>query len=147
MPEFDDPDAPRRPAAELRRVAQYQRWVVGAVFAQLALWVGYFALMKGYLTDLDGRSSLPVTFTFFIGVAGGVYAFLIYWTIRDPLWAGVMGLACFVPFLGLLTLAVVNGTATRFLTANGVAVGWLWADLDAIEDTDYRGLYEEEAGW
>src|SRR5262245_6904880 len=139
MPEFDDPDAPRRPAEELRRVARYQRWIVGAVFCQLALWLGYYIRMHGYLTDFGNQTNLPVAITFIIGIAGGVYAFLIYWTIRNPLWAGVMGLACFLPFLGLLALTVVNGTATRFLTANGVRVGWFCADPDAIEETaSYR---------
>jgi hypothetical protein len=148
MHEFDDAGAPRRPAAELRRVAHYQRWIVGAVFAQLALWVGYFGLTRGYLPEFGDQTSLPVMLTFVIGIGGGVYAFLIYWIIRDPVWAGVMGLACFLPFLGLLALTVVNGTATRFLTANGVPVGWFCADPDAIEESaGCRGLYEEDGGW
>jgi hypothetical protein len=144
MPEFDD-DAPRRPPEELRRIARYQRWVVATILAQLALWAGYVVLALFSGAHLANGLRFPVIVSFVLGAVGGIYAFLIYWTARGPFVAVVMGLGSLPPCLGLLVLAVVHGTATTVLRANGVPVGVFGADVDAIADS---GAYDDEdAGW
>lgn len=140
----DHDEAERRPSEELRRIARYQRWLMACVLTQLALWVGCAALsVSGRTFGLGDDFALALTVI--LGSAGGIYAFLIYWTVRDPLWAAVMGLASMPPFLGVLTLVAVNVTATRALTANGVAVGLFGADADAIAG-EFAWL-GEDADW
>lgn len=143
MPEYDDEDAgPQRPAEELRRVARYQRWVVGTALAQLGLWAGFVLLSsREFAYGLD----FPGLVTIAIGCAGGIFAFLIYCTVRDPFMGLVMGAASAVPVMGLLALTVVNGVATRELTRNGVAVGWFGANPDAI--AEWHELADEDADW
>ncbi len=149
MPDFDDEeDSPRRPADELRRIARYHRWIVLLVLAQLTLWACCLLLSLRERTPFGGSSEFPIVVTVVLGCAGGIYSFLIYWTVRDPLWAVVMGLACIPPGMGLLVLAVVNGTATRELTDNGVKVGLLGADAEAIPDwPTYDAGDADDAGW
>ncbi len=140
MPGHDEEIA-RRPADELQRVARNQRWIVAVVLAQLALWAGCLFLgltRRGGSLDLE----FPLFLTVALGCVGGIYAFLIYWTVRDPFWAVVMGLASIPPVVGLLTLTVVNGTATRTLNASGVAVGLFGAEPADI-DTAFAWLDED----
>lgn len=143
MPDFDE-DNPRLPGEELRRIARYQRWVIACVLAQISLWVALLvlAIANGRGIDLD----VPICLTLILGIAGGAYSFLIYWQIRDPFWACVMGVASMVPFLGFFALAAVNSAATQLLNRNGVQVGFFGADLNKIEDGGW--VYDDEdAGW
>jgi hypothetical protein len=144
MPDFDD-DHPRLPGEELRRLARYQRWVIACVLAQISMWVAAL-LMMGFLSGSSIDMDVPLFLTLILGVAGGVYAFLIYWAIRDPFWACMMGFASMVPFLGFLALAAVNSETTKLLNRNGVQVGFFGADLNKIEDGGW--VYDDEdAGW
>jgi hypothetical protein len=145
MPEYDDDEAPRRPADDLRRVVRYQRWVMGVVLAQIALWLGYLLLSIVRGDSIGDGLGFPVTVTVILGCVGGIFAFLIYCTVRNPFTAIIMGAACIPPFLGVLALTVVNGVATRALESDGILVGIFGADADAIEDVP--GLYDEDAGW
>lgn len=145
MPMLDyDANHPRLPGDELRRLARYQRWVIACVLAQITMWVTLLVMWarEGGGMDLD----IPVFLTIILGVVGGVYAFLIYWSIRDPFWAGVMGVASMIPFLGFFALATVNSETTKVLNRNGVSVGFFGADLNKIEDGGW--VYDDDdAGW
>ncbi|MBA4187156.1 MAG: hypothetical protein C0467_03975 [Planctomycetaceae bacterium] len=144
MPDFDD-NSPRLSVEELKRIARYQRWVIACVLAQITMWLGILIL-----SILDGvwiDSELPLFLTVLLGLAGGVYAFLIYWEIRNPLWAAVMGLASILPLMGLLTLTAVNGLATQILNRNGVTVGFFGADVNTIEEQSGGFYDDEDAGW
>ncbi|HSQ54434.1 MAG TPA: hypothetical protein VLM40_01715 [Gemmata sp.] len=146
MLEFDDEHHPRRHSAEtLRRVARYQRWIVGVVLAQVALWVGFLFLLLLSHHGSHGAFRFPLVVTVTLGFVGGIFTFLIYCSIRNPIIALIMGAACVPPLLGILTLTVVNGVASRELRADGVPVGMFGADADAIEDVP--GLYDEDEGW
>jgi hypothetical protein len=143
--DLDDDGVLRRPADDLRRLARYQRWIVGVVLAQIALWIGFLllSLVRGEAVG-DGMG-FPLFLTVVLGFAGGLFAFLIYCTVRNPVIGLVMGAACVPPFLGVLALVVVNGVATRALESDGILVGMFGADADAIEDVP--GLYDEQDGW
>src|SRR5689334_3924872 len=106
--DFDRDEAPRRPADDLRRLARYQRWIVGVVLAQVALWIGFLmlSLVRGH--GIGDGMGFPLTLTAALGLAGGAFAFLIYSTVRNPVIGLVMGAACVPPFLGVLALVVVN---------------------------------------
>jgi hypothetical protein len=145
MLDIEDRTASRRPADDLRRLARYQRWVMGAVLAQVGLWLGCLVLLALRGRGLNEGLQFPIAVTVILGCVGGIFSFLIYCTIRNPVIAIVMGAACIPPLLGILALVVVNGAATRELEAEGVSVGFLGADADAIEDVP--GLYDEDEGW
>lgn len=144
MPEFDE-DVPRLPAEVLKRVARYQRWVIACVLSQITMWLGLLVLsiLNGEWVDVE----VPLFLTFVIDLAGAAFSFLIYWTVRDPFWAAVMGLAAVPPIMGLLTMTAVNGTATATLNRNGVVVGFFGADLNEIEEGVLGGYDDEDAGW
>lgn len=144
MPEFDDDD-PRRPADELRRIIRYQRWIVAIVLAQIALWLGFVLLSWVGGQNPGGGLGFPTVLTFFLGAAGGVFAFLTYWSIRGPLAAIIMGLGAIPPCMGILVLMVVNSTATNVLKSNGVRMRFFWGAVESdIPDDDE--LYDDE-GW
>lgn len=144
MSEFDE-DSPRLHVEDLKRVARYQRWVIACVLSQITMWLCLLVLSVVERERIE--TDVPLFLTILLGMAGAIYAFLIYWTIRSPFWAVVMGLASIPPLLGLLVLTAVNGAATQALTRNGVKVGLFGADLNKIE-ADGGGFYDDEdAGW
>src|SRR4051812_22203127 len=122
MTEHED-DSDPQPPEELRRVARYQRWLIASVVTQVTLWLAWIGLALVLRHPGDRWETLLLYLTVILGCAGGVYAFLIYWTVRDRFWAVAMGLASVPPFLGVFALTVANGRATRTLEASGVAVG------------------------
>jgi hypothetical protein len=142
--EFDD--APRRAADELRRIARYQRWVIAIMLAQAALWVGY--LLLSYARGENPREGLglPVRLTFILGGVGGIFTFLLYWTLRGPFLALVMGLAAVPPCFGMLVMVVASAKATEVLKQNGVRVAWLFGAFDG-DIHDYEELDTDDAGW
>jgi len=133
------------PMSELKLIARYQRWVIACVLAQITMWL--CLLVMSFLERGWIETDIPLFLTVLLDIAGAVYAFLIYWTMRNPFLAVVMGLASIPPLLGLLALTAVNSTATRTLTANGVHVGFFGVDLNKMEEEG--GIYydDEDAGW
>jgi len=131
--------------SELKLIARYQRWVIACVLAQITMWL--CLLVMSFLERGWIETDIPLFLTVLLDIAGAVYAFLIYWTMRNPFLAVVMGLASIPPLLGLLALTAVNSTATRTLTANGVHVGFFGVDLNKMEEEG--GIYydDEDAGW
>src|SRR4029453_13016332 len=125
MPHSDD--LPHQPAGELRRIARYRRWLIAVTIAQLVLWPGFYALaaIRGEVVFESLR--VQVVLTFVLGGVGGIMTFLLYWTLRRPFAAVVMGLACLPPCLGLLVFLVANTTATAALRTHGIEVGLLGA--------------------
>ena len=139
-------DAPRRPADELRRIARYQRWVIAIMLAQAALWVGY--LLLSYARGENPREGLglPVRLTFLLGGVGGIFTFLLYWTLRGPFLALVMGLAAVPPCFGMLVMVVASAKATEVLKQNGVRVAKFFGAFDG-DIHDYEELDTDDAGW
>jgi hypothetical protein len=145
MPHPDD--FTRRPNDQLRRIARYQRWVIAVLFAQIALWAAYLALaaIRGEVV-FEGRR-VPFILTFVLGGVGGIFSFLLYWTLRGPFAAVVMGLATVVPCIGVLVLLTANSTATAALRTHGIPVGLLGAaDPDIPDDRAPYDLDDDE-GW
>jgi hypothetical protein len=66
-------------------------------------------------------------------LALAVAAYDIYWLVRLcralGIFPWVYAVGTFIPVLGLLILAIVNGKATAFLKGNGVKVGLLGAKV------------------
>lgn len=146
MSEYD-PDFPRRPADELRRIASYHRWLVAVILAQLTLWGGVvvLGLFTGYASFGYGR--FPMILTVILGGVGGIYVLMLYWIIRGPILAVIMGLATVIPVFGLLVIVAVNGAATKVLRDHGIPVGFLGGASDADIEDD-RPVYDDpDAGW
>lgn len=146
MSEFDD-DLPRRPAAELRRIARYQRWIVAVVLAQIALWLGFILLSLISGQNPGSGLRFPTILTFFLGGVGGIYAFLTYWSIRGPFAALIMGLGSIPPCMGIFVLMVVNATATGVLKENGVRLWFFWGAMESDILDDHELGDEEDEGW
>ena len=134
----------RRPADELRRIARYQRWVVAVLLAELALWVGYLVIGAVRGEPLAIGMRFPIVLTLILGGVGGVYTFLIYWTIRGPFLAIVMGLAALPPALGTIVLLLANTTVTRILSDHGIRAGLLGAFEADIPDDEPE---DDNADW
>ena len=104
------------------------------ILAEIALWVGYIAI--GWLRDSPFNDGLriPVVFSLILGGVGGIFTFLLYWTIRGPLAAILHGLAAVPPALGTLVLLLANTAATTVLKNHGVRVGIFGAFETDIPD-------------
>jgi hypothetical protein len=141
------PSDSRRSADDLRRIARYHRWVIALFLAQAALWLGFLALAAIHGGVIFDALRVPVFLTFVLGGVGGIFVFLLYWTLRGPLSAMVMGLAAIPPCIGLLTLLAANAIAAAALRTHGVEVGLLGAnDRDIPTDRAPYDLDEDE-GW
>lgn len=147
MSEFDTEFAARRPADELRRIVRYQRWIVAIVLAQIALWIGFVLLSWIGGQSPDGKLGFPTILTFILGGAGGIFAFLTYWSLRGPFAAVIMGLGSIPPCMGIFVLMVVNATATSVLKANDVRIRFFWGAIESDIPDDYELLDEDDAGW
>ncbi len=130
---------------DLKRVARYQRWVTACIFTQLVLALFWLVLIQLDSHVVQSARTLVLALVIPLGVAGGIYAFLVYWIIRNPFWAVIMGLASIPPVMGLLVLTVVNGTAREALKACGVTVGIFGANHRLIQNRSY--LADEDLGW
>src|SRR6476661_1207590 len=119
MPDFDDL-SPRRPAAQLRRIARYQRWVVSILLAELALWVGYLVIGAVRGAPIYAGLRFPTILSLILGGVGGIYTFLLYWTVRGPFVAMMMGIAAVPPVLVSIVLLLANTTATTVLKDQGI---------------------------
>jgi len=135
-----------RSADELRRIVRYQRWLIAVVLAQLALWLGFIALMVLGRGRGPGMG-FPVALTFALGCAGGIFVFLLSWELRGAFAALVFGLATVVPCMGLIVLTLVNGYATAELKKHGVRVGVFGASPADVRDRPDFYDADEDAGW
>lgn len=124
-----DPYSPADAAREgLRRVAKYQRWVLYALLANIAVNIGAFAV--------GGLS--PLLFALVMAVAVAVVAFTIAAVfalareVFDPGTAVLCAFSMFFPCISLVVLLVVNQKATGYLQRHGVRVGLMGADPNRI---------------
>jgi len=144
MPHTDDP---RRPADELRRIARYHRWVIAIFLAEAALWFGFLALAAIRGDVVFEALRVPVFLTFVLGGVGGIFVFLLYWTLRGPLTAIVMGLGALPPCIGLLAFLAANATAAAALRTHRIEVGLLGASDEDIRDDRAPYDLDEDEGW
>lgn len=139
-------EAPQLSTDVLVRVARYHRWVIAVALAEVALWVGFLVFSAARGESISDGLGFPTALTFILGAVGGIFTFLLYWSLRGPVPALIMGLGAVPPCIGLLVLVVVHGAAVAALRSNGVEVGMFGADLDSVpmerDDPD-----DEDEGW
>jgi hypothetical protein len=121
---------------DLKQIAQYQRWMVGMVGAQLLFWCGgniAFSALQAAVVQPGQPPPLWLSFlalaflaVLFAVLVGTVAALALVgnklWGVGAAVLCGILG---FLPCIGLITLVVVNGSATSILQRHGYTVGFL----------------------
>jgi len=117
-----------QPAADwgdLRRLAEAQRALIGALFLQLVA-------CPFLVLDLNGGK-----FLFIVGIGLFVLAIVVQLIFVFNLAINVFGIGggiaigimTLIPCIGFVFLLIINGKATSVLTANGIKVGLLGASM------------------
>jgi hypothetical protein len=123
---------PRMSRAELRAVAWYQKAIILCIVAVL-----------GTIPVRIALSTLPVELARFgwmgvvvYGIAaevtGAVFVFMLAMKIYSRSTGILLGILTLIPCVGLITLLVINSTATAILRMNGIRVGLLGARASDI---------------
>jgi hypothetical protein len=118
---FAPPPAQHEPKEKLRRVAQYQQWMILSLLMMIVTNVANYVL----------AGSNQMISLLMLAVWLGVVAFAVVstWLLCREL-IGIVGtvisvVLLFLPLIGLITLLVINQKASDFLKKNGVKVGFL----------------------
>ena len=117
----------------MRSVARYQQWVIYALLANIGLYV----LSMGLRSAMGQEAGLAVSLVILLaalGVAGVsvVAMFLLAKTLHNPVVGVICAVLMFLPCISLITLLVVNGQATSYLSSRGVKVGFMGVDPNTI---------------
>ena len=96
---------------DLRSVARYQKVILVCI---LLYFIAVFAQFGFPVTirPLLGLGILGV------GLVGAIFAILLAIKTHGPVFGIILGILCLVPFLGLLTLLLINSKATTVLKKN-----------------------------
>jgi hypothetical protein len=148
MPEYDDDGKLIFTAEELKRIVRYQRWLIVILLLQLSMWGGCVVCVPVFGLDLGDAINFPLVLTVLSGMVAAIFAFLLYWVVRNPFSAMLVAAACCVPLLGLLVMLVVNSNVASVLKRHGVKVGYLGGASESDVQDDLAPWYQEDdAGW
>jgi predicted RNA-binding Zn-ribbon protein involved in translation (DUF1610 family) len=121
---------------ELRSIAVSQRYLIICVLVQIIAYIGLIVASasagnppKGPAVAVILLLALAMLVT---GVAGMVFACMLANKVYGVAGAIFVVILSFVPCVGLITLLVINGKATKILKDKGVHVGFLGADLSGF---------------
>lgn len=110
---------------DLKRVAQYQKGILGCILI--------------YLIAISCQFAIPVSLQIFVTLGifvvmlvGMVFVFLLAIKVYSTGIGVLLGILALIPCIGLLVLLVVNIKATGILKKNGIKVGLLGANLSKI---------------
>ena len=110
---------------DLRSVAIYQKGINVCILFYLMALFGQFVIPEETRPFL-WLGVLPVI------LAGAVFVVLLAFKVYSTGVGVLLGILTFIPCIGLLVMAVVNGKATAILKKNGIKVGLLGAKLSQI---------------
>jgi hypothetical protein len=112
-----------------RRIAQYQRWVLYALLANILLYI--FAL-----PNTGGRLFVGLIIAALF-VLIGIFAVFAVFKLAQELSGTAVAVICailmFMPCISLITLLIVNQKATGFLQSQGIKVGFMGTDPNNIK--------------
>lgn len=109
---------------KLRRVAKYQRTVIVALVANLVV-----SIVARSARELPPLGALALLFLILcVVVIAVVSIFLLGRELYSTGMAVVCAVLMFVPCVSLITLLIVNQSATKFLQQHGVQVGFFGVD-------------------
>jgi hypothetical protein len=106
--------------AELRRIAKYQRAIIGCILLNICAYALAMAL----------RDQAPLIFlgiVLVVGVVSTVFVFLLSVELFGPVIGVLCGFLTLVPCVGLITLLVISSQATGTLRRHGYHVGFFGA--------------------
>jgi hypothetical protein len=112
--------------AELRSIAQYQRFLMISILSYIVTYIAFFAAFRG------GAPAVALLFLAAVviaGLAATVFSFMLTMRISNVGMAILVLLLSVIPCAGLIALFIVNGIATRRLRDAGIDVGFLGADM------------------
>jgi hypothetical protein len=142
--EFDRP-AGERSSEELKRIVRYQRWLIGLVLAQLALWMWWGVL------EVAGAGRGPHDAArLLLGavvLAAGAFVFMLECTLNGVAAGLFGGLLALIPGLGLLFQVMANQAATTDLKKHGLTVGTFGASPAEVDVCRCPYDIDEDAGW
>ena len=114
---------------KVRRVAQYQRWVIFALLFNILMNV--ISLLANF-----GVIPVPQVVIGLLAIGGALFAMFAIFLLGKELSGVGLGIICallmIIPCISLLVLLIINQRATSFLQRNGVKVGFLGTSPDAI---------------
>lgn len=122
--------------AELRSIAQYQRYLIICILIQILSYIAYIVSAVALRPDVNNPAGagLAMIGLFLIvlliaGLAATVFAFLLTMKLSNVGVAILVLILCLIPCLGLIALLTINGIATNRLRNAGVNVGFMGADM------------------
>lgn len=121
---------------DLKQLAQFQRWLVGMVGAQILFLCGGPMAIFGLVAAFgDPNGPMPpwfvvVTVIWYGGLfLAGIGTIVSLALVGNKIWGAVGAVLCailgFFPCVSLITLLVANGQATSILQRHGYTVGFL----------------------
>lgn len=142
--EFDRPEG-ERSSEELKRIVRYQRWLIGLVLAQLALWAWMGVLsVAGAGARPNGAAHLLLGAVI---LAAGAFVFMLESTLNGVLAGLFAGALSLIPGLGLLFQVMANQAATTDLKKHGLTVGTFGASAAEVDVCRCPYDIDEDAGW
>ncbi len=125
--------------AELKSIALYQRYLIIFILIQILTniaCVAYFRAAPLDPTKPAGGSIAIIGLILIVGLSTGiaatVFAFLLTMKIANVGMAILVVLLTFIPCVGLISLFVVSGKATKRLREAGIEVGFFGADMSVF---------------
>lgn len=117
---------PQKSLQNLYNIAIYQKAIMWCILAYLLAVIGRFALPR------EAEVFLLIVF---IGVilTATVFVFLLALSVYGVAKGVVFGIMTLLPFVGLISLLIVNQTATEVLRENGYRVGLMGANLSQFK--------------
>ena len=114
---------------KLRRIATYQRLVIFALLANIAVNVASFAKLQQDLIIRLGMLALGLC----VAIYTATSIVLLARELMHVVPAVFCGMAMLIPCVSLLVLLVVNQQATAFLQSHGVSVGFMGVNPAQIQ--------------
>jgi asparagine N-glycosylation enzyme membrane subunit Stt3 len=110
---------------DLRRVAKYQRGLLMCVLVYFVSLAVPFVLPENLF--IIAQIGVGIA-----GIVGLVFVFLLSTKIYGTGAGILLGMLTLIPCVGLIVLLIINQRATTVLRQNGIRVGLLGADPNAI---------------
>ena len=125
--------------AELKSIAFYQRYLIIFILIQILINIASVVYFRGVGPDpakLTGGTIAIIGLFIIVGLTTGlaatVFAFLLTKKISNVGMAILVVLLTLIPCVGLISLFVVSGKATKRLRDAGIDVGFLGADMSVF---------------
>ncbi len=115
----------------LRRIATGQRNTNLAALAYICLLPTNF-MLRSVADSIPGSDKIFIILLICVLVYGAVAIYGLASELRGRVIAVIYVIGLLAPFVGLILLMTLSGTATKILRENGIKVGFLGADPNTV---------------